>query len=291
MKDATKDFNVNLVDFGGNTALHLASANGFIDVVKYLVNELHVDINPKNKSLSTPLSWAAFNGQKKVVEFLLEKGADFNSKNINGKKPSELAYDSGFYDVSDILLTKENELLKGSIKEEKNEGDDIDLEEEDEKECKDNNKKQEESQGYILNSAQNDINIKNNNAINPVKDEAISPKEKKAQSPFSKNLNSSQKSSSKKRNSYHKKSGQNAWKNLAFRFPIQKSLGKVEIPFAFQQNFKDSNDDSRFHSYITLKGIPRLFIDVSDDDKKDKFKLASEIDSLKNTNNEKENYI
>ena len=136
MKDAKKDFNVNLVDFGGNTALHLASANGFIDVVKYLVNELHCDIDPKNKSLSTPLSWAAFNGQKNVVEFLLEKGADFNCKNINGKKPSELAYDSGFYDVSDILLTKENELLKGSIQEEKNEGDEVDLEEEDEKECK-----------------------------------------------------------------------------------------------------------------------------------------------------------
>ena len=150
---------------------------------------------------------------------------------------------------------------------------------------------QQESQGYILNSAQNDINITNNNSKNPHKDEAISPNEKKAQSPFSENLNSSQKSSSKKRNSYHKKSGQNAWKNLAFRFPIQKSLGKVEIPFAFQQNFKDSNDDSRFHSYITLKGIPRLFIDVSDDDKKDKFKLASEIDSLKNTNNEKENKL
>ena len=138
MKDAKKDFNVNLVDFGGNTALHLASANGFIDVVKYLVNELHCDIDPKNKSLSTPLSWAAFNGQKNVVEFLLEKGADFNCKNINGKKPSELAYDSGFYDVSDILLTKENELLKGSIQEEKNEGDEVDLDEEDEKEGKDN---------------------------------------------------------------------------------------------------------------------------------------------------------
>ena len=131
MKDATKDFNVNLVDFGGNTALHLASANGFIDVVKYLVNELHCDIDPKNKSFSTPLSWAAFNGQKNVVEFLLEKGADFNLKNINGKKPSELAYDSGFYDVSDILLAKENEMLKGIV-EEKNEGDfDIDKEDED----------------------------------------------------------------------------------------------------------------------------------------------------------------
>ena len=137
MKEAKEDFNVNLVDFGGNTALHLASANGFIDVVKYLVNELHCDVDPKNKSQSTPLSWAAFNGQKKVVEFLLEKGADCNSKNINGKKPSELAYDSGFYDVSDILLTKENELDKGSIIEEKNEEGDFDLEEkEDEKENK-----------------------------------------------------------------------------------------------------------------------------------------------------------
>ena len=120
MKEAPKDFNVNLVDFGGNTALHLASANGFIEMVKYLVNELHCDINAKNKSLSTPLSWAAFNGQKNVVEFLLEKGADFDVKNINGKKPSELAYDSGYYDVSDILLTKENEKYQGTIQEEKN---------------------------------------------------------------------------------------------------------------------------------------------------------------------------
>ena len=132
MKDAKKDFNVNLVDFGGNTALHLASANGFIDVVRYLVNELHCNINAKNKSLSTPLSWAAFNGQRTVVEFLLEKGADFDVKNINGKKPSDLAYDNGYYDINDILLTKENEKYKGDILEEKNVDDDFeeDLKEE-----------------------------------------------------------------------------------------------------------------------------------------------------------------
>ena len=113
---------------GGNTALHLASANGFIEVVKYLVDELHCDINAKNKSLSTPLSWAAFNGQKKVVEFLLEKGADFDVKNANGKKPSQLAYDSGYYEVSEILLTKENEKYNDIIKEEKEE--DINFEKE-----------------------------------------------------------------------------------------------------------------------------------------------------------------
>ena len=146
MKDATKDFNVNLVDFGGNTALHLASANGFIEVVKYLVNELHCDINAKNKSLSTPLSWAAFNGQKKVVEFLLEKGADFDVKNINGKKPSELAYDCGYYDISDILLTKENEKYKDIIKEEKNE--DINFEEEFKE---DNNESEKNVIIYVIN--------------------------------------------------------------------------------------------------------------------------------------------
>ena len=140
MKEAPTDFNVNLVDFGGNTALHLASANGFIEVVKYLVNELHCDINAKNKSLSTPLSWAAFNGHKSVVEFLLEKGADFDVKNVNGKKPSELAYDCGFYDVSDILLTKENEKYKGSIQEEKNEDDNFDEDMKEEKEENQNNK-------------------------------------------------------------------------------------------------------------------------------------------------------
>ena len=143
MKEAPKNFNVNLVDFGGNTALHLASANGFIEIVKYLVNELHCDINIKNKSLSTPLSWAAFNGQKAVVEFLLEKGADFDVKNINGKKPSELAYDCGYYDVSDILLTKENQKYKGSIQEEKNEDDNFEEEmKEDKKEDKKKDRKE-----------------------------------------------------------------------------------------------------------------------------------------------------
>ena len=56
----------------------------------------------------------------------MEKGADFDVKNKNGKKPSELAYDCGYHDVSDILLSKENEKYKGSIQEEKNEDDNFD---------------------------------------------------------------------------------------------------------------------------------------------------------------------
>ena len=77
--------------------------------------------------------------KKKVVEFLLEKkGADFDIKNKNGKKPSELAYDCDYYDISDILLTKENEKYQGTIQEEKKV--DIHLEEDMKEDIKESNK-------------------------------------------------------------------------------------------------------------------------------------------------------
>ena len=110
------------------------------------------------------------------------------------------------------------------------------------------------------------------------------------------NLNFSPSSSysknpSKKRSSYDKKSNQKTMKDLAFKFPIKESLSKVEIPFSFQQNLDDPNNDSRFHSYITIKDTPRLYIDISDDQKIDEFKMPGKIDSLKNANKEKEDRL
>ena len=136
-------------------------------------------------------------------------------------------------------------------------------------------------------------NINNNTEKkeNPIDQGPPPTPETKEQTQYPQNFNSSQKSSSKKRGSYNKKSNQKTLKDLAFKFPIKNSFSEVAIPFAFQQHFHDSNNDSRFHSYITIKDTPRLLIDISDDVKKDKFKLASDIDSLKNTNNEKENKL
>ena len=102
---------------------------------------------------------------------------------------------------------------------------------------------------------------------------------------------SSSKNPSKKRSSYDKKGNQKTMKDLAFKFPIKESLSKVEIPFSFQQNLDDPNNDSRFHSYITIKDTPRLYIDISDDQKIDEFKMPGKIDSLKNANKEKEDRL
>ena len=92
----------------------------------------------------------------------------------------------------------------------------------------------------------------------------------------------------RKKSNAEKKGGQKGMKDFAFKFPLKQSFSKVQIPFAFQQNLDEPNSDSRFHSYITIKDTPKLYIDVSDDKKMDKFNLSSTIESLKATNQEQE---
>ena len=91
----------------------------------------------------------------------------------------------------------------------------------------------------------------------------------------------------RKKSNAEKKSGKKGMKDIAFKFPIKESFSKVEIPFAFQQNLDEPNNN-RFHSYITIKDIPKLYIDISNDEKMDKFNLTSNIDTLKSLNLEQE---
>ena len=88
-----------------------------------------------------------------------------------------------------------------------------------------------------------------------------------------------------------KKKEQKGMKDLAFKFPIENPLSKVEIPFAFQQNLNGQKNNNRFHSYITIKDTPKLYIDVSDDNKMDKFLLSNNIESLKTMNKKLENKL
>ena len=93
----------------------------------------------------------------------------------------------------------------------------------------------------------------------------------------------------RKKSNAENKGGQKGMKDMAFKFPLKESFSKVEIPFAFQQNLEEQNNSSNsFHSYITIKDTPKLYIDISDDNKMDKFNLASTIESLKATNQEQE---
>ncbi len=134
---------------------------------------------------------------------------------------------------------------------------------------------------YDRKNSNNSINQINNNKQNTQNNNAIN------NSNLSNNTNSSLPSQSSKKRNNEKKS-QKGMKDFAFKFPLANSFSKVEIPFAFQQNLEEKNNKNRFHSYITIKDTPKLYLDISDDKKMDGFLLSSTIENLKVQNQKKE---
>ena len=60
-------------------SIHDAAMTGNIEAVKRDL-AAGVDVNAKDKYGWTPLHWAAREGHKKIVELLIDKGADVNEK-------------------------------------------------------------------------------------------------------------------------------------------------------------------------------------------------------------------
>jgi hypothetical protein len=151
----------------------------------------------------------------------------------------------------------------------------------------------------IENETQNQTNIQNND-INPENPKINNIPENKSPSNIEninstnndnnisdQNINPNKNISEPK----HKKKEKKGMVDLGFQFPLAKPISKVEIPFAFQQNLNSQKNDNRFHSYITIKDTPKLYIDISDDNKMDNFLLANKIESLKGSNQKLENKL
>jgi ankyrin repeat protein len=67
------------MDERGNTALHMASANGHREVVEFILMAVADDvafINKVNEKGNTALHWACLNGHSEVADLLLRHGAD-----------------------------------------------------------------------------------------------------------------------------------------------------------------------------------------------------------------------
>ena len=68
-----EDF-IELKFHAGRTALHWAAANGYHDLVRFLIVEKSAKVDAANSTLRTPLQEAIFLGHTPVVEVLLELG-------------------------------------------------------------------------------------------------------------------------------------------------------------------------------------------------------------------------
>ncbi|XP_020596139.1 ankyrin repeat-containing protein P16F5.05c-like, partial [Phalaenopsis equestris] len=83
-------------------ALHMAAANGHVDIVEYLIRN-GVDVNTSNTEKNTPLHWACLNGKKEVVRALILAGANVSLLNSYERTPMDEAVARGEMDVVDAI--------------------------------------------------------------------------------------------------------------------------------------------------------------------------------------------
>ncbi|CAJ0930094.1 unnamed protein product, partial [Mesorhabditis belari] len=99
------------VEFDGETIfgappIWAAAAAGFLDVVRYLVEEAGADLNQTTRTNSTPLRGACYDGHLEIVKYLVEHGADIECANRHGHTPLMIAAYRQKQEVVEYLLAK-----------------------------------------------------------------------------------------------------------------------------------------------------------------------------------------
>ena len=75
--------------FAGNS--HRAAPGGFLAAVKYLVEDLHADVNFRDHEGNTALHDAAARGDNEMILYLVSKGADVKAVNRAGETTADMA--------------------------------------------------------------------------------------------------------------------------------------------------------------------------------------------------------
>lgn len=86
-----------------DTPITIAAAQGQKEVVEMLLQK-GAPIEAKGTTGWTPLHSAVLNNHKDLTEFLLKKGANINNKDANGCTPLHTAAGWGFKDIAELLI-------------------------------------------------------------------------------------------------------------------------------------------------------------------------------------------
>ncbi|XP_052062719.1 protein phosphatase 1 regulatory subunit 16A-like isoform X6 [Mytilus californianus] len=103
----------------GATLLHIAAANGYMQVAEFLLDH-HVSVDKRDSDSYQPIHAAAFWCQQDVLELLVKNGADIDAKTRNGETPFDLCEDpemkQKILDLKDDLENKKASRSSGSTK-------------------------------------------------------------------------------------------------------------------------------------------------------------------------------
>ena len=99
--------NVEARDENWRTPLHIASANGHIDVAEYLICECGCDKEARDNKQNTPLFAACWNNQTAMVKHLVSKlGCKFDIRDVMGWTLLHLACIKGYTDIVEYLINQ-----------------------------------------------------------------------------------------------------------------------------------------------------------------------------------------
>jgi hypothetical protein len=75
--------------FAGNSHRH--APDGWMPAMRYLVEELHMDVNARDNQGMTPLHHAAARGDNEMILYLVAHGADVKAVSRNGRTVVDMA--------------------------------------------------------------------------------------------------------------------------------------------------------------------------------------------------------
>lgn len=87
-----KGESVDSMNHAGASPLHIASANGYLSVLEFLLDQ-HVTIDVCDDDQWQPIHAAACWGHPDAIEMLVQAGADINAKTKNGETPYDISED------------------------------------------------------------------------------------------------------------------------------------------------------------------------------------------------------
>ena len=100
---------LNVADNAGNTPLQIAALQGHVEIVEFLLGK-NCEVNSRNIEKDTPLIDAVENGHIEVVKLLLDHGADSRLGNAIGQKPIELV-DQDDRKIRELLIDAKNKTV------------------------------------------------------------------------------------------------------------------------------------------------------------------------------------
>ncbi|XP_021913336.1 uncharacterized protein LOC110826730 isoform X2 [Zootermopsis nevadensis] len=103
LKVNMKKTDMNVVDKLNRTPLHLAAAQGYANVVWFLLGK-KANFNICDNEGKTPFLKAIECGHKEVIQLMLERGVDINTIDYSGNSGLHIAAKQGFYEIASMLL-------------------------------------------------------------------------------------------------------------------------------------------------------------------------------------------